>query len=236
MKDQILQIKEKQHKAAKALSEIDQLIGPMEREIDQIFTQKWNEMFPGIEDYHIVSLLGSHTIDWEPAIYIYNINNVVSVEGGRWAKGNEGVHNYYAHSIAFVECPVDINRLQEFMEFIEEVAVPVELVEKKIQTVETIDRVRNIDDLQCRFGPFEVLQNEKVWYLGWDIADSFVIGKYPGGHIEIWYSNNGHGFGYDVHVQTGETIELERFYNYLETNDVSSKVPKEEVLKSWEVV
>jgi len=236
MKDRMARIKKNQRIAAEALHEVDKVIDPMEKEIDEIFTQKWGEMFPGVENYHIASLRGGcHVINWEPAVYVYHINDVVPIDDGRWAKQNSG-RKYYKYNTTFVECPVNAEKLQKFMDYIEQkTLVPVQFAKQKFQTSEALGRLRDVEDLQCKFGPFEVLQNEKVWYMGWEIEDSFVIGRFPGGHIEIYYSTNGHGFGYDIRVEAGESIELERFYNYLETNDASAKVSKEEVLKSWEV-
>jgi len=226
-RDQIIQAREKRSQGSRMADEASCFLEGIEREIEKAFQKKWDKMFPGVE----VEFLPSGGEKY----YLYHIDHVVLLSGKHWAAENEG-WEYYEHNTHFVDCPVPIEKLNEFMDLIEqETSLRVELVEKKFKTRETIeeDRLRTADDLQCKYGPFTLLEDGETWEVGWDIPDHFVIGQYPDGHIEAWYSTNGHGFGYDVWVERGQVDELDRFYMYLESHDAEAKTTKDQILQSW---
>jgi len=234
MKEKIAQIRQKQGIAIPLLCEINAVLDPMEKEIESLFIKEWNQVFPNIPLYFLVCLrTGCHTIDWEPKIHIYDINKVVFTNKGIWVQQNQS-RQYYSFNTAHVVCPVDFDKLQNFMSFIEEkTGVPVELVQEKMQDASTIERLKTAEDLQCKYGPFTILEQGEVWYKGWEIEDQFVIGKYPEGQIEVWYSTNGHGFGFDIYVEIGQINELDEFYHYLELNAVQIKTTKDQIIQSW---
>jgi len=227
LRDQIIQAREKRRQGNRMREEAQDFLERQEKKLEKAFQEKWNKMFPGVSVYFLVSISEEY--------YLYNINKVVPLPKGRWALETD-TWEYYEHNTQFVDCPVPPKELKRFMTEIEqETSLRVELAEKKFKTRETIeeDRLRTADDLQCKYGPFMLLEDGETWEVGWDIPDHFVVGQYSDGHIEAWFSTNGHGFGYDVWIERGQVDELDRFYRYLESHDAEAKTTKDQILQSW---
>jgi hypothetical protein len=230
MKDQIIQAREKRYLGWQMSEEAQDFLENQEESLERAFQEKWDLMFPGIS----VRFLSSRS----EVYYLYTINGVVSLPGGRWATENKGGWDYYEHNTQFVDCPVPIEKLKEFMSLIEqETSLHVELAEQKFKTADMLgetERICTPDDLQCKYGPFTLLEDGEIWEVGWDVPDHFVVGQYPDGHIAVWFSTNGHGFGYDVWVERGQVDELDRFYRYLESRETDPlKTTKERIVQSW---
>lgn len=111
----------------------------------------------------------------------------------------------------------------------------------KKDIMEKTERIKTFEDLQLLLGEkIELLEEGKIWYTGWDIADIFFIIKDLDKKIRIYYSTNGHGFGCDVDIEPNEkyaTEKLEKFFLFLNTNNLNEITDKweTEILQNWEI-
>lgn len=225
VRNQIVEARKKRDLAWQMTDEAQAFLDKQEEVLEKAFQKLWDKTFPGVSVYFLVSR--------SEVFYLYDIGKVVPLADGRWAK--QDGHEYHEHNTKFVDCPVSIEQLKKFMiEIEQETSLRVELDAKELKTKDTVERLSTIDDLQCKFGPFTLLEEGEIWYVGWDIPDNFAVGQFPDGHIEVWYSTNGHGFGFDVVITRGETEELERFFECVASNKVSISTTKGQVQKSWE--
>lgn len=232
MEERIKQIKQAQAKLVELQTFIHQEIESLERETEEFFRKRWESAFPGVKVEWLPSLgVGSETSHWDPKFYIYNIERLVPTDMG-WTACQDA--KIYAHTFSPCQAPVDQTKLNLFIEeFSQETRLSIELVTKTVVRGEGISCLKAPDDIIATNPGIEILQTSKVWSVGWDIPDSYVIGKQPTGRIEIWYSTNGHGFGYNIQVETEE--ELRDFFFYLSQNhpDETPLLSQEEILDSW---
>ncbi len=224
IRDQIVEARKKRDLGWQITEEAQNFLEGKEGDLEKAFQERWDRTFPGVS-VHFLSSRAEH-------YYLYEIDKAKPLDNGRWTK-DEG-YEFHEHATKFIDCPVAMEKLNQFMAEIEqETSLKVELSVQELKTRETIERLCTAADLQCKFGPFTVLEEGEVWYTGWDISDKFVIGQFPDGHIEVWYSVNGHGFGFDVAITEGETEELVKFYERLEEYKVSINTTKQQILESW---
>jgi hypothetical protein len=231
IKQLVKETKQAQKEMIKFQKQVDANISTLDSELPKAFSKKWEETFPGVPVKSLSMLqCGCHASGWKPEVHIYYINDLVLTEKG-WTERTSG--KYY-DSAKFVTSPVPEDSLEEFREsFKKEFGVAVTMTTEKVLSAKNIERICDTDDLQCAYGPFEILEEAKIWSIGWDIPDPLVVGRFPDGHIETWYSTNGHGFGFDIHVEKDEVKELDAMYEMLENNNTTIDTTKEQILDSW---
>lgn len=86
----------------------------------------------------------------------------------------------------------------------EEFEIPVEISGSTFVVVNP-DQLRTTKDLLEVFPGSEILASGEIMSLGWDIPDYWAILQDGEGKAHVFYSTNGHGHGFDVHIKPGES-------------------------------
>lgn len=159
----------------------------------------------------LASLTGGFASEeWDPKVFIYPFQkdgrSFVKIDGN-WAWYDEG-HIYmdvYSHKILdSKDFPFDPEQLEKECERLEEeLGLKFRIIQYKTKKIE---QPRNSDDLLEKYPGGEILASGELWSFGWDIPDHWAILELDDGK-HIFYSTNGHGIGYDNHIEPGQDTE-----------------------------
>lgn len=131
--------------------------------------------------------------------------NYVFLEGA-WVGYDDFPNGYeaYPHKVKHGPPPFDPDALRALCDKLAtELGMPV--VYRPITLAVPKDgRLRSEDDLLLRHPNAVIEGTGKIWHVGWDIPDSWVVLRTPEGGKHLYYSTNGHGFGFDNHIVPGQ--------------------------------
>jgi hypothetical protein len=130
----------------------------------------------------------------------------LKIEGKwQWYKTDGYVIDVYSHKIisdSKLDPPFDVEELESLCaQTVSKYGVEVNIMEYKIKEV---TRPRDSDDLLSLYPNSEVVAEGKIWYIGWDIPDYWVILRVKNDGYHVFYSENSHGFGFDCHIKPDE--------------------------------
>ena len=189
----------------------------LERYLKVRFDEAWERRFNpsgstfGLKKYSIVGVIGSDA----PRVHLYHVGNRQLTDTGVWLEYEASRYKVYPFQLRPIAPPCDESILRDFMSAFEaETGLPVKHV--IVEVLDKPERLKTVDDVRAHYGDgFEVLEEGKVWYTGWDIADNYVIGRL-GGRYVARYSTDGHGFGMAHEARTVEEFGL--FFNFLDAH------------------
>lgn len=160
---------------------------------------------------------GCHTVNWDPYYHIYFIRgDVYGRTGwvcvdGKWVfSSNPSSHKTYLHHLDFkkqVDSQV-LNSLEAFRSELEkDSGLRVNLGNHKIVTKGDVEVPESIDDLLTIHDGGSIVASGKKMHVGWDIGDPWAVVRTRKGHLVVYYSTNGHGFGYDHCVMPDQSVD-----------------------------
>jgi hypothetical protein len=176
---------------------------------------------------------GCHTNKWDPFYHIYHIRaDVYGRTGwvyvdGKWVYSTEpGAGKTYLHHLDFKK-QLDsriMNSLEAFRaELEEESGLRVNLGERKIVTKGDVKVPKSEDDLLTVHDGGSIMASGQKMHMGWDIGDPWAVVRSRKGHLVVYYSTNGHGFGYDHCVMPEQSVD--DFIRWME-GDISESLKK----------
>lgn len=127
-----------------------------------------------------------------------------------------GRYKIYSHDIDFNVQPkyINLDHLNEACESIaKKTGCKVQIKQYEIVTADKIEKPKNLDDLLVIHTGSKILAHGEKYYEGWDIPDHWAIVETNNNELYVYYSRNGHGFGYDCKV--GPKESLNEFYSFL---------------------
>jgi len=202
------------------------LIEELEAKIDEIVRKKLRTVYATV-DYGVFFKMGFRSATWQPKVEIKGVINgggiFIKVQG-QWVyhMGHEAYGKIYPHRIRNRAILFEVQKLEAACaELTEELGIPVVIQDHGLAEVKE-DELRTVDDLLVKHTHGKVLAQGKVWYTGWDIADEWVLLQDEVG-IHVYFSTNGHGFGFDSYVAPGE--DLTAFADFLQQEN--NKFPSE---------
>lgn len=150
--------------------------------------------------------------EWEPKIYVYPFSDGKKTFlkiNGKWTWYNETAVWSDVYSAKIIKDdqfdqpfnPDDLERDCKKLE--DDLGIPVNIVEYNIKVP---TNPASPDDLLEKYPTGKILASGKLWSIGWDIPDYWAILELDDGK-HVFYSTNGHGMGYDNHIEPGEYPE-----------------------------
>ena len=193
------------------------------------------DLFPHLEIDYLLCLSGGNMCsDWNPKISITSVNKLIPVktsQGIVWSPYH--YTSYYEHLLVFHPAPITEIDLALLISSIEETTgLPCSVWIRECEQSNIKIKIRNSDDLLVVYLGACVIEQGEVYYKGWDIADVYFVYSLNN-KIHIAYSVNGHGFGCDTYVNSGDEAALEKFYKHLAENSISLSLTKEDILNNW---
>jgi len=179
---------------------------------------------------------GSATSTWEPTVWVYDLyrdGNTFTKISGRWTwyKGYLNKDAYAHNLIEGLNFPFDPASLEAACaELSETLGIPVQTQEHEL--VGKPENLRTTDDLLASMPGSALIGEGKIWHMGWDVSDSWALVREGGDSkkdtssgLHIFYSTNGHGFGYDVHLEPHESCK--GFLEYIDGSDIQVEMTRE---------
>ena len=142
---------------------------------------------------------------------------------GKWihTKKHPG-RSVYMHDLDFqttLKC-VDLNHLAEACAVLtEKTGCRVEHTQYTIVKENDIKVPKNEDDLMVIHPDAQIVARGTKLHEGWDIGDPWAVVRTRKGNLIIYYSTNGHGFGYDTVINPDKSVT--DFYYWLVGKEVS---------------
>lgn len=128
--------------------------------------------------------------------------------------------NVYLHDLD-LQTPlkyVDLNHLAEACAVLtEKTECRVEHTQYNIVKANDIKVPKTTDDLLVLHPGSRIVASGDKYYEGWDVADHWAIVQTRKAHYIVYYSTNGHGFGYDTVVMPDKSVA--DFYIWLANGD-----------------
>lgn len=140
---------------------------------------------------------------------------------GRWihTKKYPG-RNIYMHDLDCKAVPKHIN-LEHLAEacktLTEKTGCRVEHTQYNVVKLNDIKVPKTTDDLLVLHPGSRIAASGDKYYEGWDVADHWAIVQTRKAHYIVYYSTNGHGFGYDTVVMPDKSVA--DFYIWLANGD-----------------
>lgn len=185
----------------------------LEARADEIFqaacpritmTRQWSTVATGV-DWYIGSQGNGH---WDPILNVLgvldDIHRYLDIEGQGWTAVDtrHDVPSVYPHNVVHVRTlPFDPDAVVAAAEQISaEFGIPWEL--SKYTLVTEVQTPRNLDQVKVRHPGCTVLAEGKAYSVGWDIADKWAVVRDTDGIVWAYWSDNGHGGGFDHWVSS----------------------------------
>lgn len=145
---------------------------------------------------------------------VHNFNNCFLSTDGKWYRAKRGsnlgdAQRYRHHAELVGDEPPMFDRFLKWKEEVEQTTgFTVVIREFKF---EKPDRLRSSDDITAFYGEdsVEEIGEGKIWYEGWDIHDPWCHVRING-EDHVFLSTNGHGFGFDIIVNSSSTEDERR--------------------------
>lgn len=229
----IKELIELNRKFTKDIKLFEQELDSFEKQTKVKLNKLTKDLFPNLKIDYLLCLSGrSMCSDWNPKISITSVNKLIQVkisQGIVWAPYH--YTPYYEHKLIQHPAPIteaDLALLVNKIIEVTELPCSVWVRECKQSNI----KIHKSDDLLVVYSGASILEQGKVYYKGWDIADVYFVYNLNN-KIHIAYSVNGHGFGCDTFVNSGDEVGLDKFYNYLIENEISLSLTKEDILNNW---
>ena len=204
IKEHLNRLKESQAVVVKQLIHNQNMLKVIEPHIQSICKKKLDDVF-GIRT--LVGLSGGFLLEeWEPKVFVYPFQKdgktFVQING-KWTWYDEAYiyTDVYSHKILdsqdFPFVPAELEKTCERLG--EELGLNIRIIRFKTKKV---DRPSTEDDLKETYPGLEVISSRRIDSIGWDIPDYYAIVSIDG-ETHLFYSSNGHGMGYDHHIEPG---------------------------------
>jgi hypothetical protein len=177
---------------------------------------------------------GFQSENWDPKIYVYPFSDgdkVFLKINGKWSWYDEPAVWAEVYTKKIIEegkfdPPFDSYELERDCKKLEDdLGIQVKIIEYNVNIPAN---PYNIDDLLEIYPTGKVLASGKLWSVGWDIPDRWAILELDDGK-HIFYSTNGHGMGYDYHIEPDQDVE--KFMQIVTGNSGYSPVPAHTLTK-----
>lgn len=148
-------------------------------------------------------------------VSVHRFNNCFLSADGKWYRAKRGSNlgdaQRYRHHAELIEgsSPPMFDRFLKWKEEVEQTTgFTVSIQEFKFEKPE---RLRSVDDIAAFYGEdsVEEIGEGKIWYEGWDIHDPWCHVRIDG-EDHVFLSTNGHGFGFDIIVNSSSTEDERR--------------------------
>lgn len=157
----------------------------------------------------------------------YEANYWLNIDG-KWIKykGSPSNNSIYFHKLdlkADINKVINLDHLKEACDIItEKTGLRVDIKQYSIVNSKDIEIPKNIDDLLVKHTGATIVVNGNIWHVGWDVPDYWAIVRTRKGHIIVYYSTNGHGFGYDTVIMPED--KTNKFLDLLDEEN-KAKIP-----------
>jgi hypothetical protein len=185
----------------------------------RILKKKFSK-FRGIDYYFSFDHYEDHSenSDWIPGV---KISRIASGNQGCFIKTENGWIFYkdvypgryiFRHKIGNKALPFDPQKLESICEELNQaLQMPVDIAIYKFFT-KSEEYLNNEDEVLATHPGATILTKGEKKHVGWDISDPWiVIQDIDGKHI--YYSTNGHGFGFDQHLLPGQ--DTSKFIDFI---------------------
>jgi hypothetical protein len=222
--EQLAVLREEQQAVFKAQTAFTHSVRALEKELDHTLLRCLKRH--GLEKSLQAGLnfaAGSNASGWDPHFFISHINQkgkygsvdpFICIDGS-WVKSAALTTYVPKHKLDFkIKLSLDPNALEAFRLDLQAESGLEVIVRRHIVVMRSSDRAplpKTVDDLIEKHDGGKVIAQGNKEYK--DVADPWAVVRTKKGHLVVYYSTNGYGFGYDKCVMPDATIN--HFYEWL---------------------